>query len=348
MRGWFQRKPDEPDWTLLSGIDIRKAGVAVALLAVLGLAGWQGYQHYLVWHEQRLVSQARKFSRQADIRSSLLNLRQALALNPTNLAATRLMAELSDQARAPEAVAWRVRLDQLQPHRLENQLALASVALRMGELGAAQQALEQVDSAGRQTLAYNQTMATWAFQAKHFDLAEQYFEKVLRRQRTNEFSQLNLALARLQSARPEAHSEAVAVLEQLRRNPQFQTVALRALLVAAKRNKQPAQVLLLARELKDRPQAGYQDQLPYLDALQQSHHPEFAAQLSQYQARAEAEPQDIFLLVEWMNTSGLAAPALEWVARLAPEMRQRIPGGGFAGARPDTAIDPGNPPAADP
>ena len=180
MRGWFQKKPDEPDWSLISGINFRKAAFAAVTLAALGVTGWQGYRHYLVWHEQHLVIQAHQFAGKADFRSSVLSARQALELNPTNLAATRLMAELADQTRAPAAVSWRARLDELEPHRLENQLAWAATALWSGELSIAHQALEKVDAAGRLTAEYNRTMAAWAVQAKQFGLAERHYLPSLR------------------------------------------------------------------------------------------------------------------------------------------------------------------------
>jgi len=189
----------------------------------------------------------------------------------------------------------------------------------------AKQVLDQVDAAGRSTAEYNQAMAIWAVQAKQFGIAERHLAEVLRLQPTNELARLNLATIRLQSPRPEAHAEALATMEQLRQIPKFHLPALRALLADAKGNKQSVQVLSLARELREASPVDYRDQLPYLDALHQSRHPDFAAQLAQLQAKAEAHPQNIFLLVEWMNARGMAAQALEWRERLAPEMRQRRP-----------------------
>jgi hypothetical protein len=325
VSGWFQKKPEEPDWSLISGINFRKAGWVAVVLAVIGVAGWQGYQFYLVWHEQKLVMQAWQFARDADIRSGVLNARQVLASNPTNLAATRLMAELADQAKMPAAIRWRERVDELEPHRLQNQLAWAATALRVGELGVVKQVLEKVDAAGQQTAEYQQLAAAWAVQAKQFGLAERYFSGVLRLQPTNELARLNLATVRLQLPRPESRAEGVAALEQLRLNPKFQLAAVRALLAEAKRQKQPDRELALARELKESPRADYRDQLPYLDVLQQSRHPEFSAQLAEYQTRAEAQPQNIFLLIEWMNARGMAAQALEWRDRMTPELRARRP-----------------------
>src|SRR5437899_1571896 len=81
-------------------------------------------------HQQtRAIAQAKKFIAEKDFRNASLSARRALAINPANLEACRIMALLAEIAGAPEALAWCQRIAELSP-TVENKLALASMALR--------------------------------------------------------------------------------------------------------------------------------------------------------------------------------------------------------------------------
>ena len=67
--------------------------VAVVVALVAGL--WFGRPAYHRHKEARSMKQARAAMARNDFRTAALNLRVALALNSSNLAATRLMADLS-------------------------------------------------------------------------------------------------------------------------------------------------------------------------------------------------------------------------------------------------------------
>src|SRR4051794_23700068 len=78
--------------------------------------GRPAYRHH---KEAQFLQRTREFIAQGDYRNANLSARQTLVVNPLNLEASRLMAELAETAHSPAALDWRRRMLVLAP-TLEN------------------------------------------------------------------------------------------------------------------------------------------------------------------------------------------------------------------------------------
>src|SRR5262245_51090898 len=140
--------------------------LAVAIIIVAISAAWTGRDAYKRWKLNRLLTRSQECLARGDQRDAFLNLQQAVQSNPENLRACRMMAEMAERFRSPNAVEWRSRVVKLEPGVLRNHLALANTALLLSDLSAADQALMGVDEKGKQTAAYHQTVAAFALAVK--------------------------------------------------------------------------------------------------------------------------------------------------------------------------------------
>lgn len=134
---------------------MRKSFVVFLCLTVVFAVGFGSYRGYKIWKQKHLIRQASEFISKGDSPNALLCLRQALQSNSSNVEACRLMATYAELARSPQAVFWRGRLVELEPNSLSNRVALATVALAVGDATLAQSALDGVDGPGRKTALYH-------------------------------------------------------------------------------------------------------------------------------------------------------------------------------------------------
>src|SRR5690349_2109234 len=94
----------------------KKLWVGLAIALVLVTSGiFVGRPVYRGWKEQRLIAQARESLRSGDLRSAGLSARQALKANAGNVDACRIMAEIVERFRLPEALEWRQKIMDLEP-----------------------------------------------------------------------------------------------------------------------------------------------------------------------------------------------------------------------------------------
>src|SRR5215831_174793 len=95
---------------------MRKLYLIVLSATLILLVGYIGLLSYWKAKETRLMAMARQFAAQSDTRNAILSLTEVLRLNPNNLEATRMMTTLAEAARQPNALLWRSRLVELDPH----------------------------------------------------------------------------------------------------------------------------------------------------------------------------------------------------------------------------------------
>ena len=77
---------------------------------------------------------AHEFLAKADGRNALLCVQQVLRTDPHNLDATRMMAQLTEAVGSPSALLWWERVVELNPHSLNDRLALAQTAMMVRRL----------------------------------------------------------------------------------------------------------------------------------------------------------------------------------------------------------------------
>ncbi|MHB8523262.1 MAG: tetratricopeptide repeat protein [Limisphaerales bacterium] len=323
--GFDNQPPDLPSWTQLLGINVRKLRLGLLALLLLAVLGWHGYRLFGRWQQKHLVDQARQFLVKGDDRSAALSAQRALQRDFNDVEATRIMAGLADRLGSPASIFWYGRVAEMEPGNFHNSLTWASTALRFGELTTADQALLTVNRNGRRTATFHQVAGALALALRRIPLAEAHFAAAARLAPTNEFNRLNLATVRLESTNRATATAAQRELERLRGNPQFQTLALRALTSDAGRRKDTNRTLRLARELQSSPQADFKDHLVYLDVLHQAGDRGFDSYLQEIQKLCGSQPGNIYTLVTWMNARGLATQSLAWVNRLPGGLASQLP-----------------------
>ncbi|HSP44513.1 MAG TPA: hypothetical protein VLO30_00840, partial [Chthoniobacterales bacterium] len=108
------------------------------LAAVLVLGSYRGYGS---WRKRHLSQQAEEFLARKDYARAVLVARHLLQLDPTNVAACRIIAETASLAGKREALSWCEKVIALEPDVVANKIALANAALRVGQLDLARKTL---------------------------------------------------------------------------------------------------------------------------------------------------------------------------------------------------------------
>jgi len=132
---------------------MRKLFIILLCCVAVLLAGYAGYRGYRVWKNKHLMTLSHEFLAKSDTRNAVLSVQEVLRSDPNNLDATRMMAQLAEASRLPNALLWRSRVVELAPHSLQDRLALAQTALTMRDYATATNALEGVDTADKETAA---------------------------------------------------------------------------------------------------------------------------------------------------------------------------------------------------
>jgi len=299
--------------------------IGLLLLAGSGLLGRSAYRHF---KEKRSATQAREFLARADFRNAALCARQALQLNPTNVAACRVMAALADRSHSPAVLDWQLRIVQVDPG-LENKLLLASASLRYQSppFPLATQILEELATNRLATnlAGYHIVTASLALARQQLAEAETQFELATQLEPTNQLYVLNLAILRLGSTNLTKLAPARVVLEQMRADTNLALPALRALVVDRLANREPAAANEYSTQLLACPQATLTDQLQHLGILQQLQSTALPAQLQAVQHHAETNAAAVADVSTWMQANGLLAENLHWLTNLPAAMQAQPP-----------------------
>ena len=163
----------------------------------------------------------------------------ALRIEPTNVGATRLMAEINEAQDRPAALYWRIRAAQLEPANPGNIMAWAKSALRFGQTDLALRALKSLKAdVAAKSAEYEELMAGCALASHATRDAESHFMKAMEIDPGNPLHRVNLEAFRLGNAPdPEARKIAASALEGMLADPKVSLVAVRALLSDALRHK---------------------------------------------------------------------------------------------------------------
>ena len=273
------------------------------------------------------MSLAHQFVAKADGRNALLCVQQVLRSDPHNLDATRVMAQLNEAARSPSVVLWWSRVVELNPHSLDDRLALAQTAMLVRDYATATNTLSEVDQAGRNTVAYHNIAGAVAAAAHQPALAEANFLEAIQLDPENEGVQLNLAVVRLQGTNLAMATEARTSLKQLgdsATNLFLRCQALRELAFDALRHRQRDEALLFSKQLLQETNSTFSDRLLRLDVLQQIQPTGFRPALASYQREAADNPAKISELATWQMANTSPKDALTWLQTLPSNMQTNL------------------------
>ena len=300
------------------------AGVAV----ILGLLGLWFYARpaYRQHREIRAVEQAKSYMAKGDYRNASLSARQALGVNPRNLEACRIMADLAERSRSPSVLDWWRRVAELAP-TIQNRLMLATTALRSQgpPYPLAAQTLDELKDSAGQVAAYHAISAELALRLKRPSEAVAHFEQASQLEPTNELHQLNLAVLQLQSTNAGAPLAARATLERLRASTNVGTVALRWLVAERLGRNDLSTAGKFSTQLLADPRSLPDDRLQHLTILQRSQSPEFTAYLGALKKNALTNAAEVYGISTWMVGHGLACECLAWLTNCPAKLRAEQP-----------------------
>jgi len=289
-------------------------------LALCGLAAvlaFGSYRGYGVWRKRHLSQQAQDFYAHKDYQSAVLVARHLLQLDPKNTAACQIMAETAELAGKREALSWREQLVALEPDVAANKTALASAAVRFGQLDLARKSLDAIDPSGRANVLYHQLSGALAIAEKKPALAETEFAAALQLEPENSQLALNLATVQLTSADLPTKAKARTKLGRLIKQSGLRLEALRALTVDALANKSSGDAEKWGAQLRLEKGATFSDLLLYLEATQKTEAAGLA--LRDAQENGNRSPAIAAALITWMNRHGMAQAARGWGLALPKE-----------------------------
>ncbi len=288
---------------------------AFVLLVVLI---WGGSKLYGEWQERHALRRAAAFLSGGDTKAAMLSARRAFQLNSQNVEAVRMLATIQEAAASPSALDWWRMAAQMAPNSASDKIALASCALKFGEIPTAAKTLAEVGEGGRTAAYYAAAGQLAEAQAKLPAAREHWLQAVQMAPAEKEY-QTHLATVNLQLPDPAGQDGARVILRELRHAPGQRRAATRALIVDGAQARDSQAVLQLARELKDYPEASFQDALLYLDILKQLRHPDYTAYLTEVEAKAATDANDLALLIAWLNKNSLSLLALNYTRGLDPK-----------------------------
>ena len=259
-------------------------------------------------------------------RDASLAARSILQMKPSSAPAARIMAQLSERVGERSALDWRRKVVQLDPHSVDDALALVRCAVQFSDIPTAEHTLAAVDENARNTAPYHEASALVA-QFKHQDeKAEGEWNKALRLSPDDKSFQLQLGTLRLRATDLERRAAGQAMLTALRSDSAERSAATRALINAGvTRKEDPRKLMELARELQAYPEATWNDRFIYLDFLHGLQDPQFSAYLTELEKTASDKASSLAALLSWMAKNNLSLLALDYSKGLPAESLRNWP-----------------------
>jgi Flp pilus assembly protein TadD len=299
--------------------------IAIVLISVGGFLAYRGYKSA---RQTKLISQAEKYLAKSNERKALLCLQRALRYNPKDIRACRLMADLFERGRSPDALLLRSRVVELSPRSVEDRLALARTALVFGEFGVATNALGGIPQSDRNTSTFHNISGTIAAAANQLQEAEAHFIEASRLTPSDPTPQLKLAGLRLLGTNDAALVEARLALQRFISSPTNSVLrcqAFRELIVDSMRFRQTNTAMALSKELLQDTNSVFGDRLVRLNILRVTQSPDFKPALSEFRREAERDPAKIRDLAAWqMDIMGAPAEALDWLRSCPADLHTNL------------------------
>lgn len=300
----------------------------IVVATVLVLAGcvvvwnWKGRTTYRRWTRASQLVNAERLARTGRLQAAAAAAQSILQVDPINLRATALIADIAEKTGARDSVRWRERMVALEPWNTTNMVNWAQAALRYHDYFTALKALSGYPTNPPPPAFYHETAGAVALGIGDRQQADAHFSEALRLDPTNVNRQLNLAKLRLSGDAATGKAESRGLLERLAANPATRHEALVLLAKDALERQDWKGAVRDAQELAARTNAPFDDQLLYLRALRGSGSASFTNYLRTAQVRASGSPVDLARMIVWMNETGYIPQAMAWARSLPIESRQ--------------------------
>jgi tetratricopeptide (TPR) repeat protein len=311
---WFRKHPICAGAAVLVGI----VGFAAILILPRTIASWQ---------QRRLLTSAQAFLERGDLRSAMISCRQLLQLNPDEQRAYPILIAINEQANSPQALSWASKWVDLSNGDSQALARLGVLALKFGELEAAQDALNRLPAPVKESAQILALQAAIDVMAGNLGDAESLFDRAAKLEPSNHSHRLNLLKIRMQLGDAAKAELARHELEDLSHDQLARSEALRALLEDARVSGKPQRALDLARQLTATPDAPLPDKLLLLEELRASAPDQFPNALADLQQTIESGENSglIFQIMCWLNRQGLCAKTLTWKERLPARLTDHFP-----------------------
>lgn len=307
---------------------MRKTIIVIGSCIVALLLAFTGYRGYKVWKQSHWLEMAKASAAKNDVRNELLSLRQVLNLNPQNLEACRMMAQLANKVQSPSAMMRWQRVVDLNPSSLTDRIDLAQSAIFLRNFVVASNALAGVSDADKNTAAYQNAAGFLDVQSGNMSGALKHFSDAAKIEPDNPIPQLNLALVRLHDSNDLDMAEARINLQRLSMNATNIAVraeAKRALVKDSLRSKNYAKAEKLVAELTESTNAFYLDRLLQLQVLQKAGSPKFKPVLADYEQEAATNSAKLPSMAIWLMANVSPGGALGWLTNLPTATTTNLP-----------------------
>jgi len=293
----------------------------LALLVGGLLLGWSKLKNrYLRWDVKHKVESAERSLAEKDYKHALMGARAALMVDPGDVAATRVIARSLEAVGSPESVQWRSRLDTLEPGNQENLLAWAAAAAKAGDIATTERVLGTVAPASRENVLYHTLLAQIATAKNDTDSAKSHWKEVGRIDPAEGRHRISLAVIGMHSPDPKERDEAVATLTELSQATPPSNEARRVLIDYALRLEDWKKAEALSKALVADPSATIGDKLQRLVALRKMGTQDAPGYLVELRDASLSNPNDLYMLLMWMNENELSMMVAEWTRTMAPEV----------------------------
>ena len=289
----------------------------IVLMALIGLVYVYGLPLYQSHQGQRWVQQAETQLARGNFEQAELCAKAALKFNSGNPMAIRVMADVADHTGSSNSLAWRQLELKLIPG-VTNQFALVNSALQVEPppFPMAARTLAEIPPAYQPTATYQRLAGTLALKLGQSQKAERFFTELIRLEPTNSLNRLSLALIQIASTDQQIRQAARSTLEALANDPLVGLQAIRPLATESFERKDWVRAEYFSRQVFTNAQASFSDQIFHLTILHASRSSDLPATLKQLEHAAETNALNADALAVWLNGSGYAQQALDWLAGL--------------------------------
>ena len=300
-----RNKPRRRKWWVLPAV------VVVALIAC-GFTSVKLYRHF---EPKRLTHRAKEMIQAGDFHGAALTLTRAIQINANSYVATRVMADLMEKMRMPQAIEWRRRTAELNPTELTDVLSWADLALREGQTAVATEALKTVPVEKRGNAGWHSRAGLAAIRSGHWKIAGEHFREATRLEPENDLHRYNSALVQIQSSDPKERAAALAVLDKPELQGRVRVFSKRAIVAQLNREGQTADALEHSTALLATKDAELADYLAHLDLLQKLNQ-DCSGPLAAAKEKASQHALEAIALIQWFRLRGKAEDALTWMEEL--------------------------------
>ena len=300
-------------------------GVLIGLIAFIFLC-YFGYRFYSVFESRRMVRRAAAFMGGGDLRQAALSAQRALQLNPESVGAFRQLAQISEVSNDRNALVWRRKAFELDPHSVQDLAALVASALQFRDIETAEKALTRSDENAQNTVEFHIAAAQLAEAKKQWPEAQNHWEKAVNIAPENKPYQLHFAVALLRMDDRSKRDRGLALLEQLRNDEKQRAPATRALIADCLAHRPDGERLkTLGQELQGYPEALFTDRILYLDLLRQTRDPKFSAYLTNIEHEAASKAAELASVISWMKASGMSLLAIDFARTVPADVLSKWP-----------------------